>query len=1133
MKLFTSKMLERLMSEQKKKSEGLLPEIVKRLIQSKCSDLSYLRVPDGDDIWAPGYDGIVVNETKTTYVAQGKSVWEFGTNSDSLEKINGDYKKRTTHPLGVEKSDTTFYLVVPKVWAYRISTTEWEAEHREEWKAVHVYDASVLCDWLNSEPAVCAWIMQSYLENELIKIDTVDRAWERFSRRTNPPLGHGIFQIGRETQIEDFQKKANGNLCLVVAESRMEAYGFCLSALLKNPELADKVTVLYDEITYQQLDTICEKASFLLLFPYEGQISEKNCTILCEGKGVARENSVKLLPRWKTQYLQALQEMGISSVDAEELYGYTHGNLSALIRKISGNGANIQPEWMNVADIDLLQPLVLLRHYDNSDEEEQNLISRLAGTPYPVVERKYEALLRMDDSPIQKIDKWYQIVNDEESWLALKMDIESAVGQRMHREICTALSCTDATQNRRRYGVLQRLLRNYACFAETGSNQNVIDSRVSEILSFFHVEGCRECLTRELRTLSEAAPMVVLEFLQREQLDCENDILWTMDVLVEREDTSRQACWMLYQMAVSETQNEHRRVETAKKHLLDALCLWSSHTALRSQDKKTLMIQMLRETPAFGVGFGIELLKKDSLIRGHRRGKKERPAQLIPEQELFEAYDEITRAVYRTALQKKWLEQIENLLKEYRRLGQDVLLEMAEQFDATQFSSTALQPMQYWLRTELCGSKEYGWTDWIEVLKTWIRCTESSDPVGKFGWIFLEWHCLPMEELLDNQEEKNWKREEEERERIRAEKFAALKIEFGMDAVLRLLETMRNQHAWGVFLAKNTTCEEFAKVAEAIRKQEKQQLLAGFFDQGDFQEASAVFEKMSENEKLRLLSTLQREEIDSWLTTREREQTYWASQDMRWSYNERRYKKLLQYHPGGILLYLYGNSGQVEHLFDLFRRVFEAIAEQGVNAEERGYLSGIVRRVDEQYYTDEWAKCCLLLYKKELLQKLPLCLRRLFFRHPEKMKMFLEENPSRLFDVENDYYLPEEAYQDKRAFDCWAECLYEEFPEILGYIMGKSCNGKDGAFPHEFIREFLEKQQNEKLTKAVFYGKFNSRGARIVQDGRTLYEQAKCYRAQARELRLKFPQSAKILLQLAKWMESEAQHDQLEAEIVP
>lgn len=102
MKLFTSKMLERLMSEQKKKSEGLLPEIIKRLIRSSCPDYSYLRAPEEDDIWAPGYDGIVDNGTKTPYVAQGTSVWEFGTNADSLEKINSDYGKRTTRPLGVK-----------------------------------------------------------------------------------------------------------------------------------------------------------------------------------------------------------------------------------------------------------------------------------------------------------------------------------------------------------------------------------------------------------------------------------------------------------------------------------------------------------------------------------------------------------------------------------------------------------------------------------------------------------------------------------------------------------------------------------------------------------------------------------------------------------------------------------------------------------------------------------------------------------------------------------------------------------------------------------------------------------------------------------------------------------------------
>lgn len=47
MKLFTSKMLERLMGEQKKKSEGLLPEIIKRLIRSSCPDYSYISCTRG------------------------------------------------------------------------------------------------------------------------------------------------------------------------------------------------------------------------------------------------------------------------------------------------------------------------------------------------------------------------------------------------------------------------------------------------------------------------------------------------------------------------------------------------------------------------------------------------------------------------------------------------------------------------------------------------------------------------------------------------------------------------------------------------------------------------------------------------------------------------------------------------------------------------------------------------------------------------------------------------------------------------------------------------------------------------------------------------------------------------------
>ena len=938
MKLFTSKMLERLMGEQKKKSEGLLPEIIKRLIRSSCPDYSYIRAPEEDDIWAPGYDGIVDNGTKTPYVAQGTSVWEFGTNADSLEKINSDYGKRTTRPLGVKKSDTTFYLVVPKIWAYNISLTEWEAEHRGEWKAVYVYDASVLCDWLNSEPAVCAWLIQNYLENEAVEIDSVAHAWEQFVQRTNPPLNQAMFQIGREEQLEAFRKKVNEKICRVAAESRIEAYGFCLAALIQDSALAEQVTVICSETTYHQLDGLCENAYFLLKFPYNGQVSGRNRTILCEGKGTAKKDAIRLLPRWKTQYLQALQEMGIDSANTDELYSYTHGNLPALIRKIPGNEADLQPEWMSVADIDLLQPLVLLRHYNILDEKEKQLVARLAETPYPVVERKYEELLRIDDSPIKKAGAWYQIVNDEEAWLALNIDIESAVGQRMHQEIHAALSCTDAAQNHRRYGVLQRLLKNYICFAETGSAQNMIDAQVREILSFFHKDDCKECLIKELRILAEAAPEAVLEFLKKEQLGGQNEILWTLDTLIERENTCLSACQILYQLALQGGQN----YKEVKQHLLDALCLWSSHTALTLEEKKVLTIQIIQQKPDFGVEFGIELLCKTSLIRGHRRGKKERPAQLIPEQELVEAYDEITRAVYRTALQKKWLGQIEKLIKEYRRLGQDVLLEMAEQFDATQFSSTALQPIQYWLKMELYNSKKYDWSGQIEVLEAWVRCTEPDDLVGKFGWMFSNWQQLPAEELL-NDENEGWKKKAKDAEKLRETKFLELRAERGMVAVQQLLEIMEDQYPWGAFLARNTSNEDFTMLVKSIRSQSKVQVLAGFLDHGDFQKVIDIFEKLPETEQLAILSMLWREETKQLLITSKREQAYWKKRVMV-TYSEQEYQELLQHHPGGLLTYLWDQSNQIEQLFGRFKEVLEAVAEKGLVPEEMGYLSEIIKR---------------------------------------------------------------------------------------------------------------------------------------------------------------------------------------------
>lgn len=114
MEIITASKLESLSIEKSRLFQELLSELVKRLIIDSSKSLSSIRIPSKDDIWAPGFDGIIENDEKNTYVAAGKSVWEFGNNINPQTKFNTDYDKRTKNPLGLDK----------KEYGYPIKTAE-------------------------------------------------------------------------------------------------------------------------------------------------------------------------------------------------------------------------------------------------------------------------------------------------------------------------------------------------------------------------------------------------------------------------------------------------------------------------------------------------------------------------------------------------------------------------------------------------------------------------------------------------------------------------------------------------------------------------------------------------------------------------------------------------------------------------------------------------------------------------------------------------------------------------------------------------------------------------------------------------------------------------------------------------
>lgn len=72
----------------KRDSEGKLPLLVDKLIEFTTPHLVDRFMPTEDRVimWDP--DGIVINDEKNEYIPKGASLWEMGTNQDSIRKAN-------------------------------------------------------------------------------------------------------------------------------------------------------------------------------------------------------------------------------------------------------------------------------------------------------------------------------------------------------------------------------------------------------------------------------------------------------------------------------------------------------------------------------------------------------------------------------------------------------------------------------------------------------------------------------------------------------------------------------------------------------------------------------------------------------------------------------------------------------------------------------------------------------------------------------------------------------------------------------------------------------------------------------------------------------------------------------------
>ncbi len=1159
MEIITPRKLQTMSTEKQRLFEGLLPELIKKLIVNTC-DIDNLRIPHGDDIWAHGFDGLIHNSSKTEYVDCGYSVWEFGTSRDPLKKINADYDKRTRDDLGVDKKETVFYLVVPKIWNYSPAISEWEKAHTD-WKKTIIYDASRLCDWINSEPAVAAWLLEEYY-NQPANFQTANKAWELFSQKTNPCMTVSLFLPDRKEELVQFYGSLQSETIRIKADTFVEAQGFALAALMNRMPLASRSIIVNDEGTYRLISSFVNDKLILLNYSCNHDLmpGNNNRTIVCYNKedtGIHESVLLKSLPKY--HFIRAFRDMGISDATAHELYSFSHGNIRTFIRQIPGTTSDKKPEWVSTGDIDLLAPLLFMRKINRSSGVDRKLAEMMTGKTFDDIEGEYQEFTRLEDSPIKVVEDYYIIVNYEEAWDTLGYTINGKQYNRLTDTVLCFLDSIEKTGNFEgctvnsygRLSVFHTLMLNFIYFSMDDPESDTLHKTTRKILEYAYKPQANLLCLQNLSLLSEVSPCEVIQFLKsdmdspsgliyslfdnRDKNNMYLEVLFALDELTHHTRSAASACRLMLQLC--QKGYVYNSSSSPEDSLINALCFINTSVALELQQKVELIKRLYKVDPGHMNDIIIRIAQKDSCYVSYRPGKKkEKQHQEILISEYYQAIEDISADVLYSAIRNGQTKCIIQFFNMYHRFTPAFLLKAAAAVSKDVFSFEDLSELNYSARKKRYEIKRHGMrrdSSYIKSLDAWIKATTNDS--CPFHWLFHKYYDCP-DDRLANEADDYETRDKKELE-IRGEALQEIISYNGIDGVSTLIGFMEDIHLWGYFLADNLPTDYLETIALQLLKNGKLAIVGAILDSADKSIFTKVCTSLAPGQRDRLFVCMKRADIDDLLISEDDKRQYWQKKTL-FQYDENAYSKLLQYYPAGLLRYCYERIRQdpINHM-DMVSEVLNAVLASGYKAAsfeqmEDYELKEMINAIDKLYYTDEWGRLSKELFVQGVLSELTEGGGKYFIYHPDELIMLVNSKKDRYYYISRHFFLPSCVYNEPDKLRIFAKVLVMEgLAFLLGDILGLSIPGTDGFFPHDTIRELLEEINNDDVNRNIVVTYINNQNAHAITDGSELKEKANSFFEAADRLEISYHHTADILRSIGQDYMRESKRDYLYSEI--
>ncbi|WP_244425787.1 helix-turn-helix domain-containing protein [Rhizobium etli] len=504
-----------------------------------------LQFPSDEGVQYSGWDGITEASEDTEFVPAGTAGWEIGSQRDRIAtKATDDFNKRAKDPLGLKPDETTFVFVTPRHWPEKAA---WLKARRAEniFRDVRAYDGTNLVHWIELYPAIGLWLAIALGKRPVGALDLREH-WLEWSLATRWPLSTELLLSDRDesaTRVLRWLREPSSVLA-VKGESPEEVSAFFYSAITQLPqEIAEHYLCRCLVAASPEMARLAGDSAtpliIVVLDPEPGLVqllAKKGHHVLAAyGQDNASSKIEVVLERPSRESIEvSLHGIGVPPESAKSLARESARSLSILRRQMPGVAGRL-PRWAQEAPSQSLLASLLAGGWDESNEGDRTILSRLADMPYEQFVAGIAGFAGNFDSPLRRVGSTWKLASPRDAWGLLARHLSTVHVERFAAVAFDVLSATDPrfemSQEERWYapirgvhpqfsehlrhgiGEVLILLALFGSFASSvPSADRLPDGIVRDLLDGADRQRWWS-LSRDFRLLAEASPLSFLSAL--------------------------------------------------------------------------------------------------------------------------------------------------------------------------------------------------------------------------------------------------------------------------------------------------------------------------------------------------------------------------------------------------------------------------------------------------------------------------------------------------------------------------------------------------------------------------------------------------------------------------------------------